>query len=69
VLLLAAENDPRCPPSQIADVVDGLTKRGVKAESHIYPAEGHGISSFASRLDYDRRTVEFILCHLGVTAE
>jgi dipeptidyl aminopeptidase/acylaminoacyl peptidase len=67
VLLLAAENDPRCPPGQIADVVSGLTQRGVEADAHIYPAEGHSISSFASRLDYDRRTVAFILRHLGVT--
>jgi dipeptidyl aminopeptidase/acylaminoacyl peptidase len=67
VLLLAAKNDPRCPPGQIQQVVDGLTQRGVEAEAHIYPAEGHGISSFANRRDYDRRTVDFILRHVGVT--
>jgi dipeptidyl aminopeptidase/acylaminoacyl peptidase len=67
VLLLAAENDPRCPPGQIQQVVDGLTQAGVEAEAHIYPGEGHGISSFANRQDYDRRTVDFILRHLGVT--
>jgi dipeptidyl aminopeptidase/acylaminoacyl peptidase len=68
VLLLGGENDPRCPPRQIADVVAALTARDVVAESHVYPGEGHGISRFENRLDYDQRTVAFLLRHLGVAA-
>ncbi len=66
VLILGGENDPRCPPTQIAEVVRQLSERGVECDSLVYPGEGHGISSFANRLDYDTRTVEFILKHLGV---
>jgi len=66
LLLLAAENDPRCPPSQIDIVQERLRARGNVCEAVVYPAEGHDISDFAHRLDYDRRTVAFILEHLGV---
>ncbi len=65
VLILGGENDPRCPPTQIAEVVRQLTQRGVRCESHVYPGEGHGITSFENRRDYDKRTVEFILRHVG----
>jgi dipeptidyl aminopeptidase/acylaminoacyl peptidase len=60
LLLLAAANDPRCPPTQIDQVVERVRARGVPCEAVIYPDEGHEISGFAHRVDYDRRTVEFI---------
>jgi len=66
LLLLAAENDPRCPPSQIGQVQERLRTQGNVCEAVIYPAEGHDISDFGHRLDYDRRTVEFLLEHLGL---
>jgi len=31
----------------------------------VYPDEGHEISGLDHRLDYDLRTVEFILKHVG----
>jgi dipeptidyl aminopeptidase/acylaminoacyl peptidase len=68
LLLLAAALDPRCPPSQIDTVCQTLRARGQECESVIYPDEGHAISGMAHRLDYDRRTVAFILRHLGVDA-
>jgi dipeptidyl aminopeptidase/acylaminoacyl peptidase len=67
VLLLAGENDPRCPPTQVGEVVRQLSGRGVECESVVYPGEGHGITRFDHRLDYDKRTVEFILRHLGAS--
>ncbi len=63
LLLLAAENDPRCPPTQIAQVAERLRARGKVCDYVIYPDEGHEISGAEHRLDYDRRTVEFILAH------
>jgi dipeptidyl aminopeptidase/acylaminoacyl peptidase len=63
LLLLAAENDPRCPPTQIAEVAGRLRARGKVCDYVIYPQEGHEISGAEHRLDYDRRTVEFILQH------
>jgi dipeptidyl aminopeptidase/acylaminoacyl peptidase len=66
VLLLAAALDPRCPPGQIEEVRDRIRANGIECDSHIYPDEGHEISGLEHRVDYDRRTVEFILRHLGV---
>ena len=66
VLLLAAALDPRCPPGQVEEVRDRIRANGVECDSHIYPDEGHEISGVEHRVDYDRRTVEFILRHLGV---
>ncbi len=63
LLLLAAENDPRCPPTQITEVAERLRARGKTCDHVIYPQEGHEISGAEHRLDYDRRTVEFILAH------
>ena len=37
-----------------------MRARGVACEAVVYPDEGHEISGFAHRIDYDRRTVEFI---------
>lgn len=68
VLLLAAERDPRCPPHQIAEVAEKLRAAGRVCEYVIYPGEGHEISGLDNRCDYDRRTVGFILQHLGVEA-
>jgi dipeptidyl aminopeptidase/acylaminoacyl peptidase len=65
LLLLGGALDPRCPPRQIAEVAEVLRGRGRICESFVYPDEGHEISGLAHRIDYDRRTVEFILDHTG----
>ena len=65
VLLLAAANDPRCPPTQISEVVERVRAQSVVCEAVVYPDEGHEISGFAHRMDYDRRTVEFIARYVG----
>ena len=57
--------DPRCPPRQIAEVADALRARGKVCDYVVYPDEGHEISGLVHRMDYDRRTVEFILEHTG----
>lgn len=69
VLLLAGANDVRCPARQVAEVVARLRENGTEAEAHIYPDEGHSIAAFANRLDYDRRTVDFLCRHLGVSGD
>ncbi len=65
LLILAAACDPRCPTRQIATVVDGVRAAGAPCEAIIYPDEGHEISGLEHRVDYERRTVEFILDHVG----
>jgi dipeptidyl aminopeptidase/acylaminoacyl peptidase len=64
VLLLAAALDPRCPPGQIDEARERIRARGIECDSHIYPDEGHEISGIENRIDYDRRTVEYILARI-----
>ena len=66
LLLLAGELDPRCPPRQVREVAAMLAERDKVCEAVIYPDEGHEISGLEHRMDYDKRTVDFILRHTGV---
>lgn len=66
LLMLGGALDPRCPPRQIGEVAERLRARGLECEYVIYPDEGHEISGMENRVDYDRRTVGFILRHVGV---
>ena len=65
LLLLGGALDPRCPPRQIVEVATELRRRGRICDYVVYPDEGHEISGLKHRVDYDRRTVEFILEHTG----
>jgi len=65
LLILAAANDPRCPTRQLDTVVERVRAAGAPCEAVVYPDEGHEISGLEHRLDYERRTVEFILDHVG----
>jgi len=69
LLMLGGALDPRCPPRQIGEVAEKLRARSIECEFFIYPDEGHEISGMEHRVDYDRRTVDFILRHVGVAAE
>lgn len=66
LLLMGGELDPRCPPRQLREAAAALQARGKICEAVVYPDEGHAISGLEHRIDYDRRTVEFILKHTGV---
>ena len=63
LLLLGGALDPRCPPRQISEVAETLRARGRVCDYVVYPDEGHEISGLEHRVDYDRRTVDFILEH------
>jgi dipeptidyl aminopeptidase/acylaminoacyl peptidase len=65
LLLLGGALDPRCPPRQISEVAGALRGRGKICDYFVYPDEGHEISGLVHHMDYDRRTVEFILEHTG----
>jgi dipeptidyl aminopeptidase/acylaminoacyl peptidase len=65
LLLLAAANDPRFPTRQLDTVVERVRAAGAPCEAVVYPDEGHEISGLEHRIDYERRTVEFILDHVG----
>ena len=66
LLIMAAALDPRCPPGQVDEVARRVRDNGVECEAIVFPDEGHEISGLEHRVDYDRRTVEFILRHVGV---
>jgi dipeptidyl aminopeptidase/acylaminoacyl peptidase len=65
LLIMAAALDPRCPPGQVDEVARRVRDNGVECEAIVFPDEGHEISGLEHRVDYDRRTVEFILRHVG----
>jgi dipeptidyl aminopeptidase/acylaminoacyl peptidase len=65
LLLLGGALDPRCPPRQITEVAERLRARGRICDYVVYPDEGHEISGLKHRIDYDRRTVDFVLEHTG----
>ena len=67
LLLLGGELDPRCPPRQLREVAAALQAQGKVCEAVVYPDEGHEISGLEHRIDYDQRTVDFILRHTGVS--
>ncbi len=67
LLLLGGELDPRCPPRQLREVAVALQARGKVCEAVVYPDEGHEISGLEHRIDYDQRTVDFILKHTGAS--
>ena len=60
---LGGELGPRCPPRQIREVAERLRARGEACDFEVHADEGHKISGVENRVDYDRRTVEFILRH------
>ncbi len=68
LLIMAAALDPRCPPGQVDEVARRVRENGVECEAVVYPDEGHEISGTEHRVDYDRRTVEFILRHVGAAS-
>ena len=63
LLLLAGENDPRCPAEETMQVVEELKKLGRQVEYKIYEGEGHGFLKIENYIDSIRRTVEFISEH------
>jgi dipeptidyl aminopeptidase/acylaminoacyl peptidase len=69
LLILAAARDPRCPTRQVDTVVERIRAAGTFCEAVIYPDEGHDISGLEHRIDYERRTVEFILERVAATGE
>jgi dipeptidyl aminopeptidase/acylaminoacyl peptidase len=56
VLVIAGENDPRCPIEGITPWVEALRSRGVPVQVHLYPAGHH-----ANRVDDQVRHMQLIL--------
>ncbi|NLT56941.1 MAG: S9 family peptidase [Actinomycetales bacterium] len=64
VLVLAGENDPRCPIRQIENYLAALTERGVPHEVYRFDA-GHGSLVDDERVRQTRAEIDFALRHLA----
>ncbi len=64
LLLLAGENDPRCPPSEAKQVADAIRKHGGSAQLKIYASEGHSFSRRENQIDAYRQAADFIKSHV-----
>lgn len=64
LLILAGENDPRCPPSEAQQVADAVTKQGGVAELKVYANEGHGFARVENMIDAYQRAADFLKAHV-----
>ncbi|AWR98988.1 S9 family peptidase [Metallosphaera hakonensis] len=60
LLILAGENDPRCPAEETLQVVEEMKRLGRKIDYKIYENEGHGFSKRENLMDSVIRVVEFL---------
>jgi dipeptidyl aminopeptidase/acylaminoacyl peptidase len=60
LLILAGENDPRCPPNESQQVADAVKKNGGKVQLKIYKDEGHGFSRIENQIDAYQRVSDFL---------
>ncbi len=64
VLILAGENDPRCPIRQIENYIRRLAERDIPYEVYRYDA-GHGSLVIEERIRQLRAEIDFVRRHLG----
>jgi dipeptidyl aminopeptidase/acylaminoacyl peptidase len=58
VLVIAGDNDPRCPPEGIVPWVEALRARGIVVDTHFYP-EGHHANATAQQVHHMRLILDF----------
>jgi dipeptidyl aminopeptidase/acylaminoacyl peptidase len=63
VLILAGENDPRCPLRQVRNYVARLEELGKPHRLHTYEA-GHGALVVDQRVDHMRLELEYLAAEL-----
>jgi dipeptidyl aminopeptidase/acylaminoacyl peptidase len=57
-LVIAGENDPRCPPEGIVPWVEALRARGITVEAHFYP-EGHHANTSTQQVRHMQLILDF----------
>ena len=60
LLLLAGDNDPRCPKTEAEQVAQAIKKRGGTVELKVYENEGHGFAKIENQIDAYTRIAEFL---------
>ena len=63
VLVIAGEEDPRCPIEGITPWVDALRERDVPVEVHLYP-EGHHANSVDAQVRHMELILDFFARHV-----
>ena len=60
LLLIAGENDPRCPQGEAQQVADAIKKRGGTVQLKIYQDEGHSFGKWEDVVDHFKRVSDFL---------
>lgn len=60
LLLIAGENDPRCPKSEAEQVADAIKKHGGTVRLKIYDDEGHSFGKWEDVVDHFKRVSDFL---------
>ncbi len=60
LILIAGENDPRCPKSEAQQVADAIKKRGGTVQLKIYEDEGHAFGKWEDVIDHFKRVSDFL---------
>ncbi len=65
LLLLAGQNDIRCPVKETEQMAEAARKNGVTVEVKIYENEGHGFVRRENEIDAIKRSAKFLETHVG----
>src|SRR6266571_1649087 len=65
LLLLAGQNDIRCPVEETQQMAEAARKNGVTVEVKIYENEGHGFVRRENEIDAFKRAARFLDEHVG----
>jgi dipeptidyl aminopeptidase/acylaminoacyl peptidase len=65
LLLLAGQNDIRCPAEETQQMAEAARKKGVTVEVKIYENEGHGFVKRENEIDGFKRAARFLDTHVG----
>ena len=63
LLVIAGENDPRCPPEGITPFTDALRARGIVVQAYMYPT-GHHANTTDERIRHVEMILEFFRRHV-----
>ena len=63
MLVIAGEEDPRCPVEGITPWVDALRSRGVPVDVHLYP-QGHHANAVDQQVRHMQLILDFFAAHV-----
>jgi len=60
LILIAGENDPRCPKTEAEQVAEAIKKRGGTVQLKVYADEGHAFGKWEDVIDHFKRVSDFL---------